>query len=299
MVSTRKRTGGFFSRAFRRLSSRSSGGAGLSDGQRRAVRFGVVAAALVVVLLLLRGLLRLFFFGGEVFGIEVPAQKVGRIEITSGEAVPKELLLKWLEFNEGMPYFNPDEGLFARDLARRQTRVLKAAPALVALSISRTSSNVVTVVATERSPLAKFKDKDEGKSLVIDREGVVFRRPNVMQLPEITGYATEALYPGDRITSHRMIAAALELLQCLEAGQSELRRGFIVSIDVSKIDYIGCEFTDGRHAMLAWKEMGRGTETSRKWLIAQLDGYVAAIQNPRGRNLREFDLTIPGHSSTR
>ena len=297
MASTRKRTGGFFSRAFRRLSARSSGGAGLSDGQRRAVRFCGIAAALAVVLLLLRGLLRLFFFGGEIFGIEVPAQKVGRIEITSGEAVPKDLLLKWLEFSDGMPFFNPDEGLFASDLARRQSKVLKAAPALVALSISRTSSNVVTVVATERTPLAKFKD--ESKSLVIDREGVVFRRPNIMQLPEITGFSTEALFPGDRITSHSMMAAALEMLQCLEAGQSELRKGFVVSIDVSKIDYIKCEFTDGRRAILAWKEMGRGTETSRKWLIAQLDGYVAAIQNPRSRDRKEFDLRIPGHGSAR
>ncbi len=296
MDSTRKRTGGFLSRAFRRLGTRSSGGAGFSDGQRRAARFCAAAAALAVALFLLRGLLRLFFFGGEVFGIEVPAQKVGRIEITSGEAVPKHLLLEYLELREGMPFFDPEEGLFSRDLARRQGRVLKAAPALATLSISRTSSNVVTVVATERAPLAKF----DSKPFAIDREGVVFARyRGIEQLPVITGFSSSALSPGVRITSHRMMAAALELLQCLEAGQSELRKGFIVSIDVSKIDYIRCEFTDGRRAKLAWKEMGRGTETSREWLIAQLDGYVTAIQNPRGRNLREFDLTIPGHSYTR
>ena len=151
---------------------------------------------------------------------------------------------------------------------------------------------MVKVVATERAPLAKF----DSKPFAIDREGVVFARyRGIEQLPVITGLSSSALSPGVRITSHRMMAAALELLQCLEAGQSELRKGFIVGIDVSKIDYIKCEFTDGRRAKLAWKDMGRGTETSREWLIAQLDGYVAAIQSPRGRNMREFDLTIPGH----
>lgn len=292
MASPRKRTGGFFSRAFRRFSTRSSGGAGLSDGQRRAMRFCAAAATLGVVLLLLRGLLHLFFFGGEIFGVEVPAQKVMRIEIASGEAVPKHLLLEYLQLHEGMPFFDPGEGLFARDLGRRQSRVLKAAPALATLSISRMSSNVVSVVATERAPLAKFNSL----SLVIDKEGVVFARyKGTDQLPVITGFPAGALSPGARVTSHRMMSAALELLQCLEAGLSELRKGFIVSIDVSKIDYIKCEFTDGRRAKFAWKDMGRDTEKSRKWLIAQLDGYVSAIQNPKSRGRMDLDMTIPGH----
>ena len=91
------------------------------------------------------------------------------------------------------------------------------------------------------------------------------------------------------------IYGTLELLQCLEAGQSELRKGYLVSVDVSKIDYITCEMTDGRHVKFAWKEMGRGTEKGRQWLIAQLDGYVSTIQDPRSRNCKEFDFTVPGH----
>ena len=292
MFTSRKKTNGFFSRAVHRLNSRSSGAATLSDRNLAIIRFSVMAAVLVAIFLLLRGLLRLYFFGGHIFGLEIPEQKVDHVEISAGEAVPRSLLLEYLQLREGMPFFDPREGLFASDLGQRQTKVMKAAPALATLSISRTSSNVVSVVATERAPLAKF----DSLPFAIDKESVVFARyRGIEQLPVITGFSKKALTPGLRITAHRMMASTLELLQCLEAGQSELRKGFIVSIDVSKIDYLTCEMTDGRRIKLAWKEMGRGLEKGGKWLVAQLDGYVATIQDPRSRNCKEFDLTIPGH----
>ena len=279
-------------RAMHRLGVRSTGSARLSDVQRRAIGMGVAAVVLVACLLLLRGLLRLYFFGGHLFGLEIPEQTVERIEISSGEAVPKHLLLEYLQLREGMPFFDPKEGLFANDLGRRQDKVLRAAPALATLSISRAASNQIVIVATERSPLAKFEELP----FAIDKEAVVFARyRGIEQLPVITGYPKKLLSPGMKITSHRMMASALELLQCLEAGQSELRRGFLVSLDVSKIDYITCKFTDGRRMKLAWKEMGRGTEKGRRFLIAQLDGYVATIQDPRSRGYKDFDFTIPGH----
>jgi hypothetical protein len=292
MFTSRKKTNGFFSRAFRRLNARSSGAATLSDRNRAIIHFSLTVVLLVAILLLLRALLRLYFFGGNVFGLAIPEQKVDRVEISAGEAVPRKLLLEYLQIREGMPFFDPKEGLFARDLGRRQKKVLEAAPALATLSVSRTSSNVVSVIATERAPLAKF----DSLPFAIDKESVVFARyRGIEQLPVITGFAKKALTPGLRITSHRMMAATLELLQCLEAGQSELRKGFLVSVDVSKVDYLTCEMTDGRHVKFAWKEMGRGTEKGRKWLIAQLDGYVATIQDPRSRNCKEFDFRVPGH----
>ena len=292
MFSSRKKTFATLPRAMRRLNSRSAGSTGLSDGARRAIRLGGMAVVLVGCLLLLRGLLRLYFFGGDLFGLAIPEQKVDRIDIASGEAVPKHLLLEYLQLREGMPFFDSKEGLFANDLGRRQERVLRAAPALATLSISRAASNRVVVVATERAPLAKM----DNTPFAIDREAVVFARyRGTDQLPVITGFPQKTLSPGLKITSHRMMAAALELLQCLEAGQSELRKGFLVALDVSKIDYITCKFTDGRRMQLAWKEMGRGTEKGRRFLIAQLDGYVAAIQDPRSRSCKDFDFRIPGH----
>ena len=292
MATSRKNSGGFFSRFIRRLNVRSAGAATLSDGHRAAFHLLAGAIVLVAFLLLLRGVLRLFFFGGTFFGMQIPEDKVTRIETTVGEAVPRQRLLEYLELQEGMPFFNPGEGLFANDLGRRQKKVLTAAPALASLSISRLSSNVVSVVATERAPLAKF----DSLPFAIDKEAVVFvRYSGIDQLPVITGFSTKALTPGLHITAHRMMDATLELLQCLEHGQSELRKGFLVSVDVSKPDFLVCEFTDGRRILLSWKEMGRGTETGRKWLIAQLDGYVGIIQDPRSRNCKEFDLRIPGH----
>ena len=53
MFSFRKKSSSPLSRAMRRLSARSTGAAVLSDGQRRAIRFGTVSALLVVCLLLL------------------------------------------------------------------------------------------------------------------------------------------------------------------------------------------------------------------------------------------------------
>lgn len=245
----------------------------------------------VALLIAARALLRLYFFGGSFFGIEVPDAKIERIEVSAGDAIPPAMLLDHLRMREGMPVLDPREGLFADDLGRRQAKILRAAPALASLSLTRGHSNVLYVASTERAPLARFQSKFD---YVIDRDAVVFvRHRGIESLPVVTGLAAQ-VHPGERITQHRMLTAALELLKCLEDGASELRKGFLVSVDVSKQDYVTCEFTDGRVARLAWKHMGRG-DRGRKWLVAQLDGYVAAIQSPRSRGCRYYDLTIPGH----
>lgn len=248
-------------------------------------------ALFVIILLALRGLLRLYFFGGTFLGKEVPSAKIERIEVKAGDAVPAAILLDHLRINEGMPMLDPEQGLFAGDLGKRQEKILRAAPALASLSITRGPSNVVHVLSTERVPLARIGSTFD---YMIDRDGVVFvRHRRIDGLPVITG-TNMALRPGDRLTTHRMLLSALELLRCLEEGGSELRKGFIASLDVSKPDYVQCEFIDGRVAKFAWRHMGRG-ERGRPWLVAQLNGYVATIQSPRSKGCKYFDLTIPGH----
>ena len=297
MFSSRAKTSqNSFARALRRLRVRSSGGGFPTDGQRRAFRAGALIVLLTAIILLLRWILRLYFFGGVFFGREIPVATVKHIEVSAGEAVPRQQLKHYLGLREGAPFFDPEKGLFANDLAKRQERILKASPALLALAISRSSSNTISVVSTERTPLAKFESATS--PLVIDREGVVFVRSRGTELlPIIKGYPRKALSPGLRITSHRMVDAALELLETLNAGESELRRGFLVSVDVSKIDYLYCEFTDGRHLRLRWgDDTGLRTAKGHKMLIFQLNFYVATLQNPSSRGQNEFDLTILGHN---
>lgn len=252
----------------------------------------VLRVALVaVVVLALRWLLRLYFFGGTFLGKEVPSARIERIEVKAGEAVPAAILLDHLRMHEGMPVLDPRDGLFASDLGRRQEKILRAAPALASLSISRSPLNILNVTATERAPLARLGSTFD---YVIDREGVVFvRHRGIEGLPIITG-AGAAVRPGERLTSSRMLSSAIELLRCLEDGGSEVPKGSIASIDVSKIDYVQCEFVDGRVAKFAWKYMG-GNERGRPWLVAQLNGYMGTIRSPRSKGCRYFDLRIPGH----
>lgn len=252
----------------------------------------VLRVALVAVIVLaLRWLLRLYFFGGTFLGKEVPSARIERIEVKAGEAVPSAILLDHLRMHEGMPVLDPRDGLFAGDLGRRQEKILRAAPALASLSISRSPSNVLHVVATERAPLARMGTTF---NYVIDRDGVVFvRHRGIEGLPVITG-AGMSVRPGERLTSSRTLSSAIELLRCLEEGGSDLPKGSIAVIDVSKIDYVKCEFADGRVAKFAWRYMGGGGR-GRPWLVAQLNGYMSTIQSPRSRGCRYFDLTIPGH----
>ena len=84
MFTSRKKTNGFFSRAVRRLNARSSGAATLSDGNRAIIHVALTVVLLAAILLLLRALLRLYFFGGNVFGMEIPEQKVDRVIISLG-----------------------------------------------------------------------------------------------------------------------------------------------------------------------------------------------------------------------
>lgn len=276
----------------RRLSARSSGQSGLSDGQRKMIKLSAVTVVLLMFFLAFRAILRLYFFGGSLFGIDVPVQVVEQINISTGEAVTKQLLLDFLQLREGMPYFDKKEGLFAGDLAKRQKKILKTAPALSALTITRDSGNTISVTTTERVPLAIFADK----TFAIDRSATVFvRYRGVAQLPVIKGFKSGSLSPGTKISSNRMLASALELIECLNNGKSELRKGTVVSIDVSKYDYIECELADQKRLKLAWKNMGHGTDVGEEWLIAQLNGFVGTARSPRSKGCRYFNATVPGH----
>lgn len=273
---------------------RSSGEAGFPEGQKKLIRGAAIFLLIVCLVFSVRALLRLFYFGGTFFGITVPVQTVSKIEIMTGESVSEKLLMEYLGIREGMPVYDVSAGLFANDLGKRQKKILKAAPALSSLIIARTPANTVTVTAIERLPVARF----DNSALVIDRDSVVFvRYSGTEMLPVIKGYKGAApLEPGQKITSHKMMDSAIELIQCLDAGACNVRKGYLQSIDVSKQDSILCNFTDQRQTKLAWKEMGRGTEMGFNCLVAQLNGVIEAIQSPRGCNFQYFDATIPGHA---
>lgn len=280
----------------RRLRARMAGIGELSDGQKFALKISAFSLGVLVVVVSLRSLLRLFFFGGSIFQMEVPEVKIDRVQISAGAAVEeevvKDVLAGEIQCVAGKPFFNPRSGIFADDIKNLQKKLMKN-PALASVVITRTPKGVVEVTTSERVPVARISIKNS--KYFIDRNCVVFNSKvawqNPPRYPLVSGFAPDGEFKvGTNISSSRMVVAAIELITYLDSEKSLLPHGMLKEVNVSKDFYLLCNLEGPRTLRLAWPDMGRGTEKSRRWLDAQLKGFVGALTDARGANLREFDL---------
>ena len=267
------------------------------DFRSALIRVVLVSAGVVLILMSFHWLLSIYYFGGTLFGFEARMPSIAKIEVKSGETITRPLLLSYLGLKEEMPLFDKSVGLLGNDIQSRQARLKKASPTLREITISRRFSGVMEVTATERTPVARFRNT----RLVVDAFGVVFvRNGGVSHLPFITGMPLSTLSPGGNVLETPGVAAVLEFVEAIADEQLPLRTSSIVAIDISQPDFLKCTLADRRVLKVAWKGMGEGSPAkSRKWLDAQVSGAMAAMASPSASGLTIFDATRPGHCYAR
>lgn len=265
---------------------------------------GLVAFVILsLVFVAFRAILHIYYFGGNFFGIEVPAEVVEKVEVFPASEESK--LKGFIQVKEGDFYFSKSHGLFGTDFLDARNKCLDKSPIYTELSILRDVSNTVKIVVSERTAIAKIlRERDNSKVYYnLDKDAVVFPKYVKESLPVITGYSPTGDKPTidlkNSLKHDRMIRAALEFVEAINEGYIKVNKRSIKRIDVSHPESIVCYDDEGRSIILAWNDMGNKTERGRKSLVAQVEGVLAAMNTEAGRNLKFFDASCIGKCPAR
>jgi len=170
----------------------------------------------------------------------------------------------------------PGMNLFAVALGRMHADLLKT-PEVRSVELRRQLPGTLSVRINERQPIARLP----GQTLVLDREGYVFRfKPAMAALPLITGWSLPGLPASGRIADP-LVADALALLElCAQPRWSSLRPQ---TLDVAQPDYLELRLAGGERVRL-----GRTRLADRLNQLAEIQKAQAA----RGQPLQFVDLSM-------
>jgi cell division septal protein FtsQ len=162
---------------------------------------------------------------------ENPDYYVRDVKVTTDGSLTREQILKAGEIVEG-------GNIFQFNLSRARAEIEKL-PQVESAEVTRTLPNKLSVLVTERRPIAWLVSKPDedptssDKSFLVDARGTVMKSrvklEEYLHFPVISGVSTENLVPGERVTSVEM-QAALELIQTT----SDSTRFQARHVDISK-----------------------------------------------------------------
>jgi hypothetical protein len=253
--------------------AQSTGRPGWSPRRRRAVR-------LLVWIVLAGAIVAGFPWGVRAYFRSCPLYVLRRATVETGGTLPADDVRSYLRLHEGsMP-------LFGTDISRQRDALLRDAPAVRDIVVSRHLPDRLVVRIVEREPLARL-----GRTArVLDTEGCVFVRYNGIEaLPVITGFDLIAAVPGARLRGQAQ--AAIEVLERCRAAETELP---VAEVDISREDALLCTMVDQRQVLLAWDNMGTRSAGSLAALDGRLRELLAAMHSDRGRDRRLWDVTVAG-----
>jgi len=212
-----------------------------------------------------------------------------QVSITSGKMVKADVLSEKLGLNVGA-------NLALIDFDAKRREALEKIPNLRAITITRQLPDKITVVAEERSPVARMNIRgnkiETGR--VVDTEGVVFIwQRGTQALPIIR----EAQKPGTGV-GKRLSGRALAALRLLEASMNPQNADLgILEVDITKPDYILATLGNYSSAKIAWDGMDNLTPESLASLNRQLSLLVKAIRSHIGDKAvmwNATDTSTPG-----
>ena len=189
---------------------------------------------------------------------DMPSQ----VEIAAGEMVPAEIIAAELGLR-------PGANLAAIDFARKREELLGRVPNLKTVKITRRLPDKVTVVAEERTPIARLNVKGSAASSgkVVDAEGVVFVRQRGTQLlPTIFETKAPGTPKGGRL--HGRAFAALQLIEACRGA--ELLELGVQAVDMTKHDFLTVTLGDYSKLKILWEKMDEPTPDSQKDLCRRL-----------------------------
>lgn len=207
-----------------------------------------------------------------------------QVSITSGKMVKPDVIAENFGLRNGT-------NLALVDFDEKRRKVLEKIPNLRSISVVRRMPDNVTIVAEERSPVARMNLKngrsDSGR--VVDSEGVVFLcSRGTRMLPVIREASAPGTAPGETLTGRA--AAALTLIEtCRDVEFQELG---ILEVDISKQDFLTATLGGNySSAKIAWEGMDSPTPASRADLIRRLKHLLSAIRSRVGENAVVWNVT--------
>jgi len=209
-----------------------------------------------------------------------------QVEITSGKMVPASTIAEELGLKAGA-------NLASIDLSAKREAVLTKIPNLRTIRISRHLPDKVTVVAEERTPIARMgicgKRKVTGR--VVDTEGVVFIcQRGTQTLPTIYESQEPGTRKGERVKFRTL--AALRLIEtCREPDFLELG---VLDVDTSKHDFLIATLGNYSKVKILWEGMDNPTAASRQDLTKRLTRLRDAIRSKITPDTVIWNATVPG-----
>jgi hypothetical protein len=195
--------------------------------------------------------------------------------------VMRDYLAELLGLREGV-------NLFAVNLTRTRNELMREQPSIREMTLMRRLPDRIEIRIIEREPVARIGNRAAG--LVVDREGFLFHRyVGVATLPAILGLEGVAVDSGKRLAD--MPQAAVDLITALDRAPVRLP---LVTVDVSREDYLLLTLADRKQVKLAWEGMEKNGGASHEALRRRLAELSRAINSEAGRNRRLWDATVPG-----
>lgn len=247
-------------------------------GQRTAV---IVAAPMLLIALCV-----LAWFGfarlGRVLYSENSRYLITNIEIRGCRTLSPERIKAITGVKEGINLFGFSIRKVRRDFLEGQHNVRS-------FQISRHLPGLVRISIEERIPVALIGFKGDK---VVDNEGHIFPlKPGMPDLPYISGYRGPKLQPGGVMQSS-MLSAAVQVLELCEDPRVGLRAD---SVDIGQKDRIDLQVYfegDMKTVRLAWKDMEKQTQESKRDLMDKLGRLVRTIQSEEARKYPVYDCTL-------
>lgn len=240
----------------------------------------IVTAVLCLLLLLAGGLFyRFHFCRNRQFVLQ-------NLSIISGSTISEGLVRDLLLRKQAGPERGsaPAEFLFGPNIAEVREELLRMAPGIRTLTITRRLPGRLDVRIVEREPVGRIGTNDQ----VIDEEGVIFSRSvGVEHLPRVDGLDGFSVRDGGH--QGGLGLAAVRLLAAIRRPESALP---VVTVDISRKDYLLLILQDQRQVKLWWRgmEAASGSE-SREALAKRLRKLLIAMAMAPQR--QEWDATVP------
>ena len=249
-------------------------------------RFGLLVAGVVLL-------------GAVALGVAVGYDKVrdlyleqcvvtdmsAQVRITAGNMVKADVIAENLGLRKGA-------NLALIDFTTKRKELLEKVPNLLSIQISRHLPDKVSVVAEERTPVARMGIRGQKKETgrVVDTEGMVFVwQRGTQTLPVIREAQAPGTPKGYRIKG-RMLAALRLIEACREPELLELG---ILEVDASKHDFLVATLGNYSRLKICWDGMDESTPASRADLDQRLMNLRNAIRAQMTRSTVIWNATIP------
>lgn len=208
-----------------------------------------------------------------------------QVEIISGKMVHPSTLAEEMGLRKGA-------NLALIDFAARREETLAKIPNLRTIRITRHLPDRVTVIAEERTPIARLgiRGSRAVTGRVVDAEGMVFIcQRGTQTLPTIREPQAPGTPKGQRVQGRAR--AALHLIEtCREPELLELG---ILEVDTSPSDFLVATLGNYSRAKILWEGMDEPTSRSRDDLTLRLTRLRDAIRSRVSPSTVIWNATIP------